>query len=229
MQEWITAFNRGQRKLSKHDPQGALLEFRKAAACCPVSQRSDLARILLYLGISLERLGKGSLAVKAWVNARKLVKSGTVRYVCERWVNGYGMRRCMDARNDDYLAFKSIQVARYLSKRASGRFGSNAERDVVYDIIKDAWKLLSESGILNAMGLSEKLGVFRQARLDFPYLYAEDAMDMDCEILRGNFRPGNKKVLRIRSDDLCPCGSGLPSRMCCGRLYSCTEIESGLH
>lgn len=227
MHTWIHAYRRGRRSLSKHDAEAAVRAFQEALNSCPVTSRSSAARILYSLGLALQQSGHPSLAAKSWVNARKLSRRGWEAKSCERWVNGYGMRRCASAGEDDFNAFRAIQVARYLSKRGSGRFGSRAERDVVYELIRDAWKVIQRSGILAAMSVSERLSAYRRARVDLPFLYVEDALERDCEPIRGNFRPGAPGSLRVAPDDRCPCGSGLPRRMCCGRLYSCAELESG--
>jgi len=202
-------------------------DFNVALKTCSVEDPKNLARVLYYLGLALEHSGRRSLAVKSWVNARRLVREGAIVKVYVRWVNDYGMRRCSTPAADDYNAFKSVQTGRYLSLRGAGKFGSDAERDVVYGVVTDAFKVLAKSGILNGRSATDKMELFRRARLDFPRLYRETDYEQECEPIVGNFRPGAGQTLRIRADDPCACGSGLPRRMCCGRLYSCSEIESG--
>ncbi len=227
MRIWSLEFRQGLRNLSRHNPQKAIQNFQKAIAQCPVNQRQELGRMLYFMGFALHRLGQGSLAVKSWVNARKLIRHGPILWEFDRWVNEYGMRRCQEPEADDYFAFQSIQVSRYLSKKKRGRFGSRAERDVVYELIADAWKTIRCSGLLTTMTTAEKLAIFKRARVDFPYLYVEDALDEGREPLYGNFRRGRVTKARLGPDDPCSCGSGLPWRLCCGRLSSCVEQESG--
>lgn len=229
MRIWTASFNRGIRKLSRHCPQDAVSELRTAAAVCPVSAKRDLSRILYYLGLALERSGYSSLAVKSWVSARRLERGGAIGRAYARWVNDYGMRRMASADIDDFCAFQAAQVSRYLSKRGSGRFGSKAERDAVVDLISDSWRVLHGSGVLRGLSASRKMEVFRRARVDLPFLYLEDAMDSPRAPIPGFFRGGPSSSGRVRSDDRCPCGSGLPYRRCCGRQVSCVEIESGSH
>jgi len=226
MNLWYGPFKRGCKALAKHRTTIAVKEFKTALEYCPVALSREMARILFYLGLALDRSGQSGLAAKSWVNARKLVRSGPLADMYSRWINGYGMRKSGSSLLDDYRAFQSIQVFRYLSKRGAGRFCSEAARDVVYSVIDDAWRLIAKSRILTALSCSQKISLFKKAKLDFPYMYAEDLLRPDCEPIVGNFngkRPG--APLRLSGDDSCPCGSGLPFRQCCGRLYSCVEQE----
>lgn len=227
MRNWSLEFRRGLRNLSRHNPQKAIQDFQKAVAQCPVNKRRELGRILYFMGFALHRLGQGSLAVKSWVNARKLIRHGPTQWEFGRWVNEYGMRRCEKPEADDYFAFQSIQVSRYLSKKPLGRFGSRAERDVVYELISDAWKILRGSSLIVSKTIAEKLVIFKRARLDFPYLYVEDALEDPREPLFGDFRRGRFTKARLEADVPCSCGSGLPWRLCCGRLSSSVEQDSG--
>ncbi len=223
-------YNRGLRKLSRHQPAAAVEELRSAASSCPVGERKRLSRILYYLGIALERSGHSSLAVKSWVSARRLERGGFIARSYERLVNEYGMRRMPTPDSDDFCAFKAAQVARYLSKRGSGRFGSRAERDAVVDLITDSWRVLHRSGVMRGMSVQRKLELFRCAKVDLPFLFVEDAFDGSSQPIVGNFRRGAVSgPARVSAGDRCPCGSGLPFSKCCGRQASCVEIEFGSH
>ncbi|MFQ3546877.1 MAG: SEC-C domain-containing protein [Termitinemataceae bacterium] len=205
--------------------QTAIKEFRRALEECPVSESYAMAKILFNLGIALERSGQRSLAAKSWLNARKLVRRGYIVHLYSRWVNEYGMRRNFTPEQDDFKAFQSIQVMRYLSVRGAHRFCSDAERDVVYEVIEDAWKVIARSRVLHSLSIPEKLEVFKNARLDFPYLSIQAALKEPCEPIIGNFAGRHNRSYRVKASDLCPCGSGLPYMQCCGHLYSCTEQE----
>ncbi|MFA6507151.1 MAG: SEC-C domain-containing protein [Treponemataceae bacterium] len=229
MRIWAISYSRGLRKLSKHCPQSAVAELREAAAACPARARKDLSRILYYLGLALERSGQPSLAVKSWASARRLERGGAIGRVFARWVNEYGMRRMQSRDLDDYCAFKAAQVARYLSKRGLGRFGSKAERDAVIDLITDSWRVLQKSGFLRGLTASRKMELFHRARVQLPFLYLEDALETPSRAITGDFRHGSAVSVRVKPDDRCPCGSGLPFRRCCGRQASCLELEYGSH
>ena len=215
--------------LSRHRPEEAIGEFRAAAEVCTPRDRHGLSRILYYLGLALERSGYPSLAVKSWVSARKLERGGGVGRAYARWVNDYGMRRMPTPDADDYCAFKAAQIARYLSKRGSGRFGSRAEHDVVVDLIADAWATLRGSGMLIGLTAGRKMNVFRRARVDLPFLYLEDAIDTARSPVVGDFRRKALGAGRVSADGRCPCGSGESFLRCCGVQASCIELEFGSH
>jgi hypothetical protein len=227
MHSWAMQYKLGSRLLARHEPGAAIGALRKAAEGCPARRRRELARILYYLGLALERTGRGDLAVMSWVNARKLVRSGAIERAYGRWVNDYGMRRRPTREGDDFAAFKSIQMARYLSKSGSKRFSSRAERDAVNDLIGDAWETLRDRLDLEHLSCTRKLELFRRATVDLPFLCVEDALDSYREPVVGNFRFSKVRSARLSSEDRCTCGSGLPFRACCGRLRSCVELESG--
>lgn len=223
---WQGPFKRGCKALAKHKTSIAIKEFRAALEYCPIQESRQMARILFYLGLALDRSGQGGLAAKSWVNARKLVRTGYLKELYTRWVNEYGMRKNGNPQVDDYLAFQSVQLYRYLSKRTSGRFCSEAERDVVYAVIDDAWKLFTKCRVFSSLSCTQKIALFKKAKLDFPYLYAEDLLQDECEPIIGNFKRSKISASpRLNGDDLCPCGSGLPFRKCCGRITSCVEQE----
>ncbi|QQO09289.1 tetratricopeptide repeat protein [Breznakiella homolactica] len=227
MRNWIAPFRRGLRQLSRHNPKKALREFEQAMALCPASEKRELARILFFTGICLERLGQESLALKSWLNARRLIKTKRYSRFLFRFINGYGMRRSGDCRQDDYQAFRSIQARRYLERRGIARFASTPEWDMVRALIDDAWQLLCRSGILKTLNISEKLAIFKRAKLDFPYIHPGQGMESYREPLAVNFRTGAAQPKLIEGGDLCPCGSGLSYQQCCGRIQPDSAVEFG--
>ncbi len=222
-ESWMQEYRKGLRFLSRRRTLDAVRAFRTAVDLCPVTQRRDLSRILYYLALSLEHAGSGGLAIRSLADARSLDRRGYARKMHDRWVNEYGMRRQRDVDGDDFCAFFSIQTKRYLSKRGGGRFGSDAERDAVSDLIKDAWVRLSRSGILRNVPADRKLALFRRAKVDLPFLYLEDAFDEARGPIAVDFRRGKA----VGDGDRCPCGSGLPYIACCGRIPASCELDSG--
>lgn len=220
---WTRDYRKGLRLLSGRREVEAARALREAAELCPASRRRDLARILYFLAIALERAGSGALALRSLADARRLDRRGHAREIHRRWANEYGMRRQRDAAGDDYCAFFSVQMARYLSKRGNGRFGSQAERDAVGDLITDAWRRLAASGIFAGMPAERKLEFFRRAKVDLPFLYLEDAFEESRAPVVVDFI----RERRVAADDRCPCGSGLPYRSCCGRVPSSCEFDPG--
>lgn len=229
MKTWFNNYRRGLRLLSEHNPSRAIYEFRLAADACPATQRRELAHILYFFGLALERTGRSSMAARSWISARRLERKGHIGRTCDRWINDYGMRRRSSVEADDFYAFRSIQVSHYLCKRGSGRFGSRAEHDVVYELITDAFKRLWKTDILTSMKPSDKLALFRRARVDLPFLYVEDALDRFDEPIQVDFRKASIGRANVSPDSDCQCGSGTPNRKCCGRISSCFEVEAGSH
>lgn len=222
---WNGAYKRGLYYLSRHKTQKALMEFEEAARCCPVSSAKNLAKILYYMGIALDRLGQGSLAVKSWINARRLVKRKSHTKRILRWVNGYGMRCRSSSESDDYYAFRIIQIKNYFDQRHVSYFASDPEEDMVCALIDDAWKLLRRSGILRPLSVEEKLGMFKRARIDFPLVKIESLSSGPNKIITADFRSGAAFAKRVRPDSPCPCRSGLAFRMCCGRIEASDPLS----
>lgn len=204
-------FRTGMRALARHDAQAALRLLRAAVDVCPPGRHAALARYLYWLSIPLLRLGKSELAVKSLVSAQKLEPRGPARRLYRHMVNGYGMVSTGCTDKDDFRAFFSIQLRRYLGSRPGGRFRTEAERDAVARIIADAWVGLTGSDTLAEKSCSDKLDLFRAYEIPFPFRFLDRA-----KVLPGNFRRGTPQT----SDARCSCGSGLPYRQCCGRTHS---------
>ncbi len=215
MERWELQFQWGCYYLSKHKIQRSIKAFRQAADHCPASKPEMLSRILYFLGISLERSGQSSLAIQSWINARRLVHRGFIVKSYPRWINEYGMRRTNNSEVDDYYAFATIQVSRYLSNRTSHCFYSREEQDMVVNVIQDTWKLLEKSKILLSLSVDKKIELFKRARLDFPYICREESFTYYAKPSLDTFK---KDESIANSEGFCSCGSGLPRRMCCGRI-----------
>ncbi len=211
-------FRAGLRALSRHDPQTALRLFREAADSCSADRHGALARYLYWLAVPLLRLGRSELAVKSLASAQKLQPRGYARTLYGHMINGYGMVSTGCRENDDFRAFFSIQLRRYLGSRPGARFHGDAERDAVSRIIADAWIGFRKGHPLSERSCSEKLKLFRSHEIVFPLGFVDRG-----RILEANFRRGEAQT----ADGKCPCGSGLPYRQCCGRTVSPQEALNG--
>lgn len=213
---------RGKRDLARHNPEGALRFFESALNECPIENRGDLSLILFYLGITLAKLGKRNGAVRSFSTSAKLMKrSSYSRAMLKRLANDYGMARQPTEDLDDWHAFYSIQLSRYLSFKKSQRILSGAERDMIHDLIAEYWRQIRSSGLLAGKRSCEKLEVFRAVEIVFPF-YAVSQND------RGSIIPINFTTRRrVAPDGRCPCGSGLPYMMCCGRTRGAEELVPG--
>jgi hypothetical protein len=221
MDRWTVDFHRGIRYLSGHDPAGAVLFFSRAVQNCPVNRAEELTKALYYLGIALRRVGYGNSAIRSWVASHKMRKNKQIRALLERFCNGYGMAKQDCEAGDDWQAFYSIQLMRYLKGFKKRTLSDRSERSMIYDIIREAWKQLQSAGVLDGHTAEEKCEIFQNTKIDFPLFYFGRVRD---PVVRVNFSEGR----RLKPGDPCPCGSGLAYCFCCGRNPGEDELSIGL-
>jgi hypothetical protein len=215
--------NRGLALLAKHDAQEAARHLEMALQECPPSRSSELHRICFFLGIALTRLGHPETAIKSWVSCQRLRKRGPTRRLLSRFTNAYGMQKQVREEIDDWRAFASIQLSRYLICKNKRTFSTRAEQDMVVDLIRDHWQSLQKSGAIAGRSCAEKHKVFSQMQIVFPtVLLAEPRRG--APVIAVNFQTRS----RVGLADRCFCGSGLPFRLCCGRTPGCEEVLSGI-
>ncbi len=222
MASWSIFFDRGLYLLSRHNPQEAARQLERALQECPASQGSELHRICFFLGVALNRLGHPDTAIKSWMSCLRLKKRGHTRKLLSSFTNSYGMEKQKREELDDWKAFTSVQLTRYLLSKNKRVFSTQAEQDMVLDLIKDYWKSLSRSGALKGKTCAEKQSIFLHARIVFPTVLAP--MYGGERVIPVNFRTQRKVNLL----DRCSCGSGLPFNRCCGRTLGCEEVINGL-
>jgi hypothetical protein len=191
--------------------------LRLAVASCPATRSGELSRNLYWLALALLRLDRPELAIRSLASAQKLRPRGIARAAYERRVNSYGMCRRASPELDDFHAFYSIQACAYLRQKNGDRFESNAEKDIVTRLIGDAWRSLRGAGSLDGLPATRKLALFKARRIAFP-LFSLGSGDRGT-ILEADFRRG----LKLKGDERCRCGSGLPFIRCCGRIPSTRE------
>jgi hypothetical protein len=216
-------FDKGLRFLSRHRPADSVKSLQKALEHCPPSRPRDLYRICFYLGIGLRRLGFSQSAIKSWISCQRLNKRGYTRKMLSRFTNCYGMERQGTAEDDDWQAFSAIQTARYLLGKNKRTFSTPAEQDMIGDLIRDNWDELQRSRALEGKYGCEKLEAFRSTRIVFPNIVKGEP-HVNGPVIAVNFQTQKK----VRLNDRCSCGSGLPFIMCCGRTPGKEEILSGI-
>lgn len=221
MDRWQGDFHRGIRYLSGHDPASAVLYLSRAVQNCPISRGGELTRSLYYLGIALRRVGYSNSAIRSWVASQKVRKRKHTRALLDRFCNGYGMAKQGCEVQDDWQAFYSIQLSRYLRGFKKRTLSKGSERSMIYDIIQEAWKELQRSGRLDGCSSEGKRDIFQNTKIEFPLFYFGRLQD---PVVRVNFDRGRK----LRSGDPCPCGSGLQYCCCCGRNPGEDELAIGL-
>ena len=219
---WRIALSKGKVFLSLHDPERALKSFELAVAECPVDHCHDLGKILFFLGITLKKLGMSGCALRSWSAASRLDKHPVSGKFLQRFSNYYGMIKQESQELDDWNAYHSIQLTKYLALKKSKKIGTDAERDMIYELICEGWEEMKENVDLSSMDNCEKLAAFSNHRIVFPALTArkqESSTEIPVDF---------SKKRRITYDDRCYCGSGLPYRLCCGRIPDSDELVNGL-
>ena len=148
--------------------------------------------------------------------ARKKFKKENKQNIYE--INPYGMPRQRCSSEDDHQAFIAIQVERYLKRKRVPRFCSDAEKDVILQIIGESWEEIRSSRPVGHMDTDHKISSFYQITLVFPYFVAEEEFLLGIDFV-------NKR--KISSDDKCPCGSDKPYRCCCGSIKTLQDLMNG--
>lgn len=221
MQEWKRHLKRGKDKLAHHDPSEALRELQMAIESCPVDENRNLEKVLFYTGITLQKLGIPNGALKSWVIARKVKKHGYSSKMIKRFSNGYGMVRQLNTDLDDWKAFYSIQLGKYLKEKGTGAIDTREEYELVKEKICEAWCEVCERFSLRDMTIEEKLHIFETAEFNTG---GEDTGSIDPGAsIYVNFRQNR----RFSAVDRCSCGSGLQFSMCCGRILGEDELLNG--
>lgn len=231
MQTWRVDYSRGLRWLARHRPLRALSEFERALERIPTdrrssfftvgSVRSDLAGLFYYLGVSLRKVGMRNRAVGSWVESVRLVKRGSVRRKLVRVTNSYGMARQGNREVDDQQAFYGVQLARYIRSKQSHRLGTRAEIDMIAELIDEYWDRIRSTIDLSRLTCEQKLTLFRETVIVFPFLSVPDRLKADDVAV--DFCHGRRVVGR----DRCVCGSGLPFALCHGRTPGTDEALIG--
>jgi len=219
---WSANYRRGLRALSRHRPAEAVRSLQGALEDCPTAHTQDLYHICFYLGVALRRTGYPQSGIKSWLSCQRLNKRGITRKMLARFTNCYGMDRQTSSAADDWHAFSSIQIARYLLCKHQRTFSTMAEQDMIKDLVLDAWAELRQSGGLEGKSGCEKIEAFRSIRIVFPSLVQFEP-HINGPVINVNFQ--TKK--RVALTDRCSCGSGLPFVLCCGRTPGKEELLSG--
>jgi hypothetical protein len=231
MHSWLVDYRRGLRWLRRHRPLRALGYFERALMTIPTdrrrpsavqqSLRGEISRLFYYLGVSLRKTGMRNRAVASWVESIRLEKRSVVRRKLLRGTNAYGMARQATREVDDQQAFYGVQLARYIRSKQSHRLGTRAEIDMIAELIDEYWERIRSTLDLGRMTCAEKLGLFRDTTIVFPFLSVPQTLK--TEDVAVDFCHGT----RVGPSDRCVCGSGLPYILCHGRTPGTDEALTG--
>ena len=219
---WLRHYRRGLTSLARHRATEAVRSLQEALEQCPPSRTQELYKICLFLGVALQRIGFPQSAIKSWISCQRLNKRGAARKMLSRYTNCYGMERQDSSDADDWQAFSSIQVARYLLGKNKRAFSTEAEHDMILDLIRDSWQELRSSVDMRDLSGCGRLEAFRATHIVFPTVLPAEPRVED-PIIAVNFQTKQ----RVGLADRCSCGSGMPFMLCCGRTPSQEELLSG--
>ena len=185
------------------------------------SPRALLATLYYYIAVSLRKAGMRNRALGSWVESVRMSKRGIARRKLARVTNDYGMATQASSERDDQQAFYGVQLARYIRSKRSHRLGTRAEIDMIVELVDEYWNQISSSGILNGLDHEQRLALFRDTMIVFPFLSVPEALKTDDVAI--DFYHGT----RVGPTDRCVCGSGLLYRACHGRTPGIEEILTG--
>ena len=214
MPKWEREFLKGKQDNIDENYNSAQTHLERAVSECP---NNTISEIIFELGRSLFGQKLRGIAVGCMLTALKMgFNEPHLKNMMQFLVNDYGMPSNKSKEKDDEEAFKSIQVIRYLNLKKTGRFSTIAEKDMILDLIADAWKEYSASKDFSGLSARQKLQDFCSCIIIFPTInILEDDFSEDRGHKIGNF-----------GKNLCPCGSGLPYLWCCGRIKTIEELEN---
>ena len=179
MESWKADFFKGKKCIIAEDLKGALNHLHRSIKNCPVEKEIDLADIFFNLGIAFRKLGFMIPAVKSWDASMCADKSGPGAIILDSIFPG---KRLSEDKRNFYL----IQLTTYLNGKKSGKVDSEAEQDMIIDLIDIYWEQIIDSGVLYAQCQSEKIIIFRDIKIDFPYInfeFAESDLDDTGQII----------------------------------------------
>ena len=168
--EWRRSFVQACAYLEQHDHKSALHKFSEALKACPSNEYKSLGRIIFYTGVTLKKLGMNNCALKTWKSAMTIDKNGLSAKMFKRYSNDYGMPKQDDPEQDDYQAFLSIQTKKYLAGKNSGKFSTDAEKDMVNDLITESWMKIRDNPDVRNLDCERKLNLFYSEKIYFPFI-----------------------------------------------------------
>ncbi|WP_053228197.1 hypothetical protein [Spirochaeta cellobiosiphila] len=215
-------YKEGKRSLKSHSPKDAIRSFTKAIHVCPVAHKQELSKILYYLGFALQKLNLSGSALKTWRAGQKLRVCRSFDIVLKRYLNSYGMIKQPSSLLDDWKAFFSIQLEKYLNTKSSRRIGTLAEGDMIQQLLWEHFMSIHDEGSLIGKPACEKKRIFMNTRIIFPYINVPDGEKANT--IRHSFVETKKS-----KEIVCDCGAELSSSLCCRITPGDDELQSGVY
>ncbi len=165
MDSWKADFFKGKKCIIRNDLKGALEYLHRSIKMCPVENNIELADVFFHLGVAFKKLGCIVPAVRSW-DASMCADKGSQAAALLRHI--FPGERLTTDRSYFYL----IQLSAYLARKKSVEIDSEAEKDMIIDLISMYWEEIVDSGILKGQCQSEKILIFKDIVIDFPYIEA---------------------------------------------------------
>jgi tetratricopeptide (TPR) repeat protein len=201
---WRNQLRKGKKLLSKQELQKALKCFETDVTKCPVRSQDGLEESLYYLGLTLKKLGKDDSALRCWLLGKKVNKNGISNK----------MIKIESLFENHKKLFIQIQVQKYLKAKKTHCFCSDAEKDVVNEIIINYWQDLESPSEIEQLSNNDKLKFFKEQLVIFPH--------STTSMIFTDSQSGSG----VETPERCTCGSGYPSTQCCGSTN--LSEESGI-
>lgn len=221
MIDFIREIELAENEYSSGQFELSLERFERLAEYCHIEDHYNLSKIFYHIGNILMELGYQDQAIDSWKSSLRINPEGDIHSKVMNCINQYGMHKNRNSGEDDFKAFASIQISKYLKNKVNPRFGNLAEADVVMELIFESWRELSSQLNLSQIRCHRKIPLFEKYRIDFP-IY--EVVEQFCEI-EFNF----KLKRRVKPSDECNCGSHLPYYACCGAIKEPNRLLDGLN
>ncbi len=163
MESWRDEFSKGRKCIIRKDLRGALNHLHRSIKDCPVEHEIALADIFFNLGIAFRKMGFIKPAVRSWDASMCADKNGSGVAILNQLFPGNRL-------SEDRYNFYLIQLSTYLQVKKSGKIESEAEQDMIIDLLDIYWEQIIDSGILYKQSQSEKNIIFKDIKIDFPYM-----------------------------------------------------------
>lgn len=213
MSHWKHFFNRGKQALVRNNLRSALCSFNQAIKQCPLTESRELASLLYYTGIVLNKLGLRKRALQTWNISSQTDKNSHASSLIDHFC---GLDRISRELLNDWNSFLYLKFYAYLQLKKRPYFLHMQELNQVRALILDYFTVLNFNEEFKMAPKGRKRQMIKDLYIDFPDI--KSRRQEQSEILA--FQAKAEGFQRLN----CLCGSQIPQKLCCGKL-SKEEIQ----
>lgn len=152
----------------KGDYKKAVRSIQKAIEYQSKDAKEELSEYYQNLGSALWRLNLRFDAFKAWEKALELnPKQRMAKEYLEKFSNEYGQPTAPTEAFDDFYAFQSTKIKKYLNKNNKDKFENLDEATDVIKKIIDVWRIINKKANLSELSTDEKIKLFEETEINF--------------------------------------------------------------